>query len=139
MDTKKLLMGTVVGGITYFILGWIIYGMILMSMMAEYNNASCMRADADMVWWAMILGNLGFAKMLTYVFLKTGNVNSFGAGAQYGLVLAVLIAASYDLMMFATSTMVSNPMGIVVDVVASGIMGAIAGGIIAMVTRAKSA
>lgn len=133
MDTKKLLMGTVVGGITYFILGFLIYGMALMSTMAEYSNAACMRAETDMVWWAMIVGNFGFAALLTYVFLKAGNVNSFGSGAQTGLVLAFLVSLSIDLMVYATTTMMTNPTGIAIDVVASTVMGAVAGGVIGMI------
>jgi hypothetical protein len=135
MDTKKLLMGTIVGGITYFFLGWIIYGMLLMGMMAEYSNPACMRAEADMIWWAMILGNLGFGALLTYIFIRSGNVNSFGSGAQTGAVVALLAAISMDLMMFATSTLMTNPMGIVIDVIASTIIGAIAGGAIGAVIR----
>jgi len=139
MDTKKLLMGTVVGGITYFILGWVIYGMLMMSMLAEYSNPACMRAETDMVWWAMIAGNLSFAALLTFVFQKTGNVNSFGAGAQFGGALALLFSVSVDLMMYATSTMMTSPMGIVLDVAAATVMGAIAGGVIAAVTGNKAA
>jgi hypothetical protein len=61
MDTKKLFMGTIVGGIACFFLGWVVYGMLLMETMAAYSNPSIMRAGTDMVWWAMILGNLGYS------------------------------------------------------------------------------
>lgn len=131
MDTKKLLMGTIVGGIAYFFLGWIIYGMLLMSTMAQYSNSACMRADADMVWWAMIVGNLGFAALLTSVFLKSG-VSSFASGAQAGAMIAFLVSFSVDLMMYATTSLTTDMTGIVIDVVASTVMGAVVGGIIGM-------
>lgn len=133
MDTKKLLMGTIAGGIAYFFLGWIIYGMLLMDTMAAYSNPAVMRAETDMVWWAMIVGNLGYACLLTYVFLKWGNIASFGSGAQAGAVLTLLMSFSIDLMMYATSTVMTDPMGIVVDVVAATVMGGIVGGIIGVV------
>lgn len=133
MDTKKLLMGTVVGGIAYFILGFLIYGMALMDTMAAYTNASCMRADADMVWWAMILGNFGFGALLTYIFLASGKVTSFGAGLQMGAAVSLLASISVDLMMFATTTLNNGLTGIVIDVVASTVIGALAGGAIGKV------
>jgi hypothetical protein len=131
MDTKKLLMGTIVGGIAYFILGYLIYGMALMSIMAEHSNASCMRAETDMIWWAMIVGNLGFAALLTSVCLKSG-VDTFGAGAQAGAMIAFLVSLSVDLMMYSTTTLMTDTTGIIIDVIASTVMGAIVGGIIGM-------
>lgn len=129
MDTKKLLMGTVVGGITYFILGFLIYGILLASMM---EGGGCMRAETDMVWWAMIVGNLGFAMLLTYVFLKSG-VSGFGGGAQVGAAVAFLVSLSVDLMMYATTTVMADLSAMATDVAASTVMGALAGGVIAMV------
>jgi len=130
MDTKKFLMGTIVGGISYFILGFLIYGLALESTMASYSNSACMRPMEQMVWWAMIVGNLGLAALLTYVFLRAGNVTSFGSGLQTGGVVAFLLSLSIDLMMYSTSTMMNDMMGIVVDVIAATIMGAVVGGII---------
>lgn len=133
MDTKKLLMGTISGGIAYFFLGWIVYGMLLMDTMAAYSNPASMRAPADMVWWAMIAGNLAYAAFFSYCFLRFGNVSTFGSGAMSGAVLALLIGLSVDLMMYSTSTMMNDPTGIVIDVAASTFMGAIVGGIIGAV------
>lgn len=130
MDTKKLLMGTVVGGISYFILGFLIYGMALESTMASYSNSACMRPMEQMVWWAMIVGNLGFASALSYVFLRAGNVNTFGSGLQTGGVIAFLMILSVDLMMYSTTSLMTDTMGIVIDVIAGTVMGAITGGII---------
>jgi hypothetical protein len=133
MDTKKFLMGTVVGGVAYFILGFLIYGMALADTMTAYSNPACMRPMEEMVWWALIVGNLGYASVLTYVFLKAGNVNSFGSGAQTGLMVAFLISLSVDLVMYATSSVMTSTTAIVIDVIAGSVMGAVAGGIIGVV------
>lgn len=133
MDTKKFLMGTVAGGISYFLLGWLVYGMALESTMAAYSNSACMRPMEDMVMWSMIVGNLGYGAVLTYVFLKAGNVSSFGSGAQTGAVVAFLMGFSIDLMMYATSTLMTSTTGIVIDVIASTVMGGVVGGIIGVV------
>jgi hypothetical protein len=133
MDTKKFLMGTVVGGVAYFILGFLIYGMALASTMEAYSNMACMRPMEEMVWWAMVAGNLTYGALLTYVFLKAGNVNSFGSGAQTGMMVTFLVSISVDLMTFALSTTMNSVMGIVIDVIAATVMGAIVGGIVGVV------
>jgi hypothetical protein len=133
MDMKKFLTGTLAGGAAYFLLGWLLYGMLLMDTMAEYSNPCSMRAETDMVWGAMIGGNLGLGALLTYIFLKMGNVTTFGSGASTGAVLTLLVAVSYDLMIYATTTMMTSSTGIVIDVVVSTVMGAVAGGIVGQV------
>ncbi len=133
MDTKKLLMGTVAGGVTYFLLGFIVYGILLADTMAENTNPCSMRAETDMVWWAMIGGNLGFGALLTFIFLKIGSVLSFGSGASAGAVITFLVSLSYDLMIFATTTMMTSPTSIAIDVVVSTAMGGVAGGAVGAV------
>jgi len=134
MDTKKLLMGTVVGGITYFILGFLIYGIALAGMM----QGPCMRPETDMVWWAMIAGNLGYAFLLSYVFLKAG-IGSLGAGLQMGAVIALVVALSVDLMMYATTNVIPDMTGIAVDVVASAVLGSGAGAAVGKVVGSGGA
>ncbi|HEY4935234.1 MAG TPA: hypothetical protein VII44_01565, partial [Puia sp.] len=66
MDTKKFLIGTLVGGITYFILGYLIYGLALMSFFTQHSVApsGSMKAMSDIVWWALMLGNLFMGALL---------------------------------------------------------------------------
>ena len=134
MDTKKLLLGTVAGGVTYFILGFLIYGVMLAGMM----QGPCMRAETDMVWWAMIAGNLGYAFLLSYVFLRAG-IGTLGAGLQAGAVVALVVALSVDLMMYATTMVIPDMMGIAVDVGASTVLGAGAGAVIGKLVGGGSA
>ncbi len=133
MDTKKFLMGTIAGGVAYFFLGWLVYGMALESTMAAYSNPACMRPMEDMVMWAMAVGCLGYGATLTYVFLKSGNVNSFGSGAQAGAVIAFLMGFSIDMMMYSTSSVMNSTTGIAIDVIAGTVMGGVVGGIIGVV------
>jgi hypothetical protein len=133
MDLKKFLIGTIVGGIVYFILGFLIYGLALMDVMASYSNPAAMRAEADMVWWALILGNLVYAGLISYVFVKWTDISSFGPGAMGGAGISFFVALSLDLMMYSYTTMMTDPTVIIIDVVAGIIMGAITGGAIGMV------
>ncbi|HMG68359.1 MAG TPA: hypothetical protein VK588_11765 [Chitinophagaceae bacterium] len=81
------------------------------------------------VWWALILGNLTSAALLSYIFLKLGNINSFGAGARMGIAIGFLMSFSMDLIRFATENSLDLT-GTFTDVVIGTVMTAIAGGVI---------
>ena len=134
MDTKKLLIGTVVGGITYFVLGFLIFGVLLADMM----QGPCMRAPEEMVWWAMIGGNLGYALLLSYIFLKAG-IGSLGSGLQTGAIVGLLVALTVDLMTYSLTTTFPDMTGIAVDVIGSTVLGAAAGAAIGKVIGSGSA
>ena len=78
MNTKKFFIGTFVGGITFFLLGYLFYGMALANFFTQHttNVSGSMKSMNDLVWWALILGNLAVGALLTYVFLKLGNKQS---------------------------------------------------------------
>lgn len=134
MDTKKFLTGTLVGGIAYFFLGYLIYGMALEGFMASHAGTATGVAKSmdEMVWWALIVGNLSWAAMFSYIFVKWANVNSFGAGASAGAIIGLLMALGFDMVMFATSNMMDMT-GMLADVAAATVMNALAGGAIGAV------
>ena len=136
MDSKKFLIGTLVGGITLFILGYLIYGLALMSFFTQHSVApsGSMKAMSDIIWWALILGNLASGALLTYIFLKMGNVNSFGSGAGTGAAIGFFLSLSIDLMNYAlqnsfdlTALFADVVIGIVMTAIAGGIIGAVLG------------
>jgi hypothetical protein len=134
MDSKKFLIGTLVGGIALFLLGYLLYGMLLMNFFTQHSHApaGADKAMSDLVWWALILGNLGTGALLTYVFLKLGNVNSFGSGAGIGAAVGFFSSLGNDLVRYATENG-SDLTGVFADIVVFTVMCAIAGGIIVAV------
>ena len=134
MDTKKFLTGTLVGGIAYFFLGYLIYGMALEGFMASHAGTATGVAKSmdEMVWWALIVGNLSWAAMFSYIFVQWANVNSFGAGASAGAIIGLFMALGFDMVMFATSNMMDMT-GMLADVAAATVMNALAGGAIGAV------
>ena len=80
MNLQKTIVGGIVGGILYFFLGYLVYGLLLKSFF-EKNG---MAVDMDkMVWWAMIVGNLAGGFLLAYILGKA-NASSASAGAGIG-------------------------------------------------------
>jgi len=136
MNSQKFILGSIVGGIVYFFLGFLCYGLLLKDFFT--NNAGSatgvMRGDGEMVWWALILGNLFLGCLLAYVFVKAG-ITSAGSGAASGLVIGLLFGLAMRLIMYGTSnlmTLKSVAAGIVVSAVISSIAGAVVGLVLGM-------
>ncbi|MBK6622253.1 MAG: DUF1761 domain-containing protein [Saprospirales bacterium] len=127
MKTSKLLLAGLVGGVVYFALGFLIYGLLMKDAMA--GMSSVMRAEADTQWWAGILGNLVMGVFLAYVFARWANVRTLMGGLTAGAIIGAFIASSYDLSMYAWTTMMDMK-GMVMDIVLSVVMTSVAGGVV---------
>ena len=132
MKTNKVIIGGLVGGVAFFFLGWIIYGMFLMDYLMANQNQCAMRPMEEMIWWSLILSNLAWAFAYAIIF-SWSNISTFVGGLKAGIILGLLIATSIDLSFFSMTTMFNNLTIVVVDVLASTTMSAIGGGIIAAV------
>jgi len=138
MDSKKFLMGTITGGVAFFILGYLIYGILLMNFMSDNAGTAqnVMRADTDLVWWALIVGNLGMGALYSYIFLKWADIKGFGGGFQAAAVVGFFMAIAFDMINYGT-TNIMNMKGVLVDIVAFTIMAGLGGGIIALAVGKK--
>ena len=119
--SNKVLMGGIIGGIAFFILGWLIYGMALDSFMKANTNQYFMRPMEQMTWWAMICSCLASGFLIAVIF-GWGNINDAMGGAKAGLIIGLLIGLSYDLGWYAMSTMYNSMTAMLVDVICSAVM-----------------
>lgn len=130
MDIKKLVVGGIVGGILFFFLGWLLYGMLLMDFMK--NNPGVVsgysKETPDFLYLA--IGNLLSGFMMAYIFIKA-NINTLMGGLIMAAVVGLLMAASYDCVMYATTSLVSKKM-MLADVLASTAMSAVAGAVVGL-------
>jgi hypothetical protein len=134
MDSKKFLIGTLAGGITLFLLGYLFYGMALADFFVKNSitPAGTMKSMNDIIWWALVLGNLATGALLTYIFLKLGTISSFGGGISTGAVIGFLMIVGVDLVRYSTENWLGRK-GAAADVLVFTVMSAIAGGVIGMV------
>jgi len=121
----KILRGTIFGGITFFFLGWVVYGMILMDFMAANSNECANRPDVEMIWWAMILSNLVLGLLVTLV-LKWSGASSIADGVKTGALFGFLLSLTMDLMMYSMTTMY-NMSAMIVDILVMTVLLAIVG------------
>ena len=127
MDIKKLAVGGIVGGIIFFLLGWLIYGILLMDFMNSHPGvvSGYSKEAPDMLYLA--IGNLLSGLLMAYIFIKA-NINTLMGGLVMAAVVGLLMSASYDCVMYGTTSLLSKKM-MLADVLASVVMSAITGAI----------
>ncbi|MBK6860261.1 MAG: hypothetical protein IPG95_08280 [Saprospiraceae bacterium] len=130
MNTKTLISG-LLGGVCYFLLGWLIYGVLLKDAMNSSMGSATgvMRGEADMLLWAIAIGNIATGLGMAYILGNWAGVTSWAGGAKAAATVGALFAIGYDLIMYATSNMMELN-GIFMDVPISIFMSASAGAVI---------
>jgi len=127
----KILKGTVFGGIAFFFLGWLVWGMLLAGIMQDMYNTALNRPENEMIWWAMILSNLLLALLITLV-LNWAGAKNWMDGLKTGAIVGALYSLIVDLGLHSMTTTFNGLSGIVVDVVTYTILTAIIGLVIVL-------
>ena len=95
---KRFLIGTVAGGFALFLLGGLIYEVILGGFYeANLGSATGVLREVP-IWWALVVSQLGLGAVLTYVFLHA-DVTTAADGLRTGAIFGILfgIAMAFDL------------------------------------------
>lgn len=129
----RFIVSTIVGGIVFFVLGFLIYGLFLDAWMkanvVEY--AGLMNAQPQML--ALVGMNLVWAGLIAFVADNWANVKDFGAGMKVGGVIMFFAGIAINLSNTAFMNIYTNSLVPVVDTVAITFMGVITGGVIGLV------
>ena len=131
----RLLAATVAGGVAFFVLGFIIYGLILDPTVMKPNmnpDAAKLMKDPP-VWVFLVLANFVSAFLLAYIFDKWATISTFVGGLYGGAVVFFLMALSFQLMFAAFMNVSTSYIPAVADVIGSTILGGLAGGVIGFV------
>jgi uncharacterized membrane protein len=128
---KKILIGGIVGGIVYHLLGGLLYGKLLMGYMQQHHGITEGFYRPQPIFLYLIIGNLLCGFLLAYIFSKS-NISSVGAGLMMGGVFGLLTSASMDSVQFAVTTLQSRT-GVIADVIGFTVLSAVAGAAIAAV------
>lgn len=105
MNTK-FLTASVAAGVTLFILGWVLYGALLM----DFFSANTMSADLwkerpDFLF--LVLGELVTGAALVFVVSTLGGATDFMGGMKTGAMFGLLFGLGLALTFYATSNMMS--------------------------------
>lgn len=130
MDTKRLMIGTLVGGVLLFVTGYLIFDLAFANFYAA-NVGSATGVDRDpQLLWAVALGSLSYAALVTLA-LGSRPV-SIGGGVKIGAVVGFLLWFTVDFTLYGVSN-VSNLTRTIVDPLLELVRSGIAGGVIAVV------
>ncbi|MBP6558070.1 MAG: hypothetical protein KAX93_04300 [Flavobacterium sp.] len=119
MNVKNFIVGGIVGGVTDFLLGWLVYGLLL-------NDASDPNVGKENL--GIIFGGcLCFGLLLSFVFSQGEGITTWMAGMKMGGVIAMFMSLWYgffEKMYSETVDLKMMAMSAVVSLILGGIVGA---------------
>ena len=129
MDTKRLLTGTVVGGVVAVVVGFLLWGVLLAGFFeGQMGSATGLTREAP-IWWADVVGTLSIAMLVTLAIGWTGG-SSMMDGLKTGALVGFLFWLGADLILYAHfnfSTLTGALADPVVELIHWGIAGAAIG------------
>ena len=132
MNMKKLIAGGLAGGIAFFFLGWVVYGMLLMDFISTHSRRSdAFRSEADMIFWAMIVGNLAYGFLVSLIINRTPNA-TVAQGASTGFITGFLYAAAVNFTTYAQIDLYGKKV-MAADILSMAILTAVIGAVITWV------
>jgi hypothetical protein len=137
MNTKNIVIGGIVAAIVYFLLGYLVYGNLMMDFFRNHPGNISKQALSEvergknMLFWAIGVSNLGAGILLAFVFDRSG-IKNFSAGLVTGAIVGFLASVSFDFMMYSTSNLMDKN-AVVGDILAWTLISAIAGALCGMV------
>lgn len=126
---NRVLLAALAGGIASFLLGWLVWGILLMDLTRDLNPQieGFEKNPPDLL--LIFLSCLASGVFFALIYSRWANISTFKTGAIAGAWMSGLLGLSYDLMFLAMTNMMS-PAGMAVDVVANIVVGALVGGVI---------
>lgn len=130
MDAKRFVTGTLVGGITMYVVGYLIFEVAFGAFYAaNVGSATGVSRDVNLVW-AVALGSFSYAALVTLAIGNRPGPSTIGAGVMTGAVVGFLLWFTVDFILFGI-TNIANLSRTVVDPLLELVRGGIGGAVIA--------
>jgi len=127
--SKNFLLATVIGAVVYFVLGYVIYELLLGSFYAgQQGSATGVMRDAPLWSW-MILSILVFSAVIALI-LGWAGAKDAASGFKIAALVGLLVSISFDFGQYAMSnlmTMTGTLVDPIVGAIHTGIGGAVIG------------
>lgn len=93
MDWTKYLLASLIGGVVYFFLGWLIFGMVLFNLTALPEDISSVvqLPMEEFKMSFMIISCLLWGALLSLILMKWAKVSTFLGGLKVGVIVGVMI------------------------------------------------
>lgn len=125
---KKVIFAALGGTITLFLLGGLVFGLLLQDYMESVmqNMGDCAKSNPSML--NIVLANLSVATLISIVFSKI-NVSTFTGGLVNALWMGALIMLWFDLWMITTFQFMTSSL-FIFDFISNTSLITLAGGVI---------
>jgi uncharacterized membrane protein len=129
MSTKQWVLGTIVGAVVIYAVGYLIFTVLLGDYYAANSgSASGVMRDSQIVW-ALAVGALAYAALILYAMRpQAGSANAVSS-MKVGAIVGFLLWACADFSLYGITNM-SNLAVTIVDPVAELVRGGIAGAVL---------
>ena len=134
----RILAGGVAGAAAMFLLGWLIYGMLLSSYFASTVSPAG-KAVMNMEtpnFVPLIIAEIVFGVLFAFIFDYWASIRTFAGGAKGGAIIMFLMSLGFSMQMeaFFKDMHVGSPyIPMVVDLICAVILGALGGGAIGLI------
>jgi len=133
MNTR-VIVAAIAGGAAFFLLGFLIYGLLLDPLVMKPNMIEYSGLTKDPpAWIPLVLANIVQAFFLAYIFDKWAGIRTWSTGASAGAIIMFLIALTIQLFFAAFMNLMKNFTPALADIVGSTVLGAIGGAVIGWV------
>jgi uncharacterized membrane protein len=137
MDMKRIVIGTLVGGVTYYVVGYLIFVVGLADLYAaNLGSASGVYRDAPLQW-AVSLGSLSLAALIT-LGVESRGAPTIATGFIAGAVIGFLLWFGVDFIRYGNANVWNLTLTIIdplLEVIRNGIAGAVIAAVLARVPK----
>ncbi len=131
MNAKNLLFGTLLGGVSFFFLGWLIFG-VLLSPIMQANCSNIARPMEKMLFGPLIVSNLLWGVLISLSIAWTQKTGPL-AGLKTAAIVGLLTCSAIDLGLYSMTTYFNNISAVAFDVLGNGLLFAITGTLLGLV------
>ena len=142
MDIKRFIIGTVVGAITLYALGYLIWELAFADFFAVNAGSATGVVKDPQVIWALALGTLSYAALLTLAIGTRAGSATIVEGLKIGAIVGFLMWFSVDFIHYGIGN-VSNLTATIADslleLIDAGISGAVIAAVLGKIAGAPEA
>ncbi|NDP28720.1 MAG: hypothetical protein GZ087_15050 [Flavobacterium sp.] len=125
MNVKNFIIGGLVGGLVDFLLGWLIYGILLKDTFPTEGGGK-----ENIIF--IFLGCMSFGFLISYVFAQREGISKCVPGIKLAAGIALFMSLSTNFFMNMNKETIDVKL-LIIDVVASMVLASFVGAVIAVV------
>lgn len=134
MDTKRFAIGTIVGAVALFIVGYVIFDWAFAAFYAANAGSATGVNRSEVLYWAAVLANLSYAALIMYAMGNRAHSLSILEGAKVGAIVGFLLWFTVDFVFYGYTNL-SNLTKTIVDPLLEIVHAGIAGAVIAAILK----